>query len=201
MLMGRPQGASMSAPVSRRRLTYEEYLTLERASEQRHEFCDGEIFAMAGGSPEHSALAARVIVQLGTQLRGQPCQVYTSDLRVRVQATGLTTYPDVTVVCGPLERDEEDPHAIVNPVVLVEVSSLGTEAYDRNEKFAHYRRIPSLRAYVLVSQREPRIEVYRRNGDGSWALDDARPPCVARLDAIGCALDVADIYAGVDLRR
>ena len=194
-------GPVMSVPAPRRRLTYQEYLGLERESEQRHEFWDGEIFAMAGGSPAHSALAARVIAQLVTRLRGQPCQVFTSDLRVRVKATGLTTYPDVTVVCGPLEHDDEDAYAIVNPVVLVEVSSEGTEAYDRNEKFAHYRRIPSLRAYVLVSQREPRLEVYRRNDDGSWTLDDARPPGAARLDAIGCTLDVAEIYAGVDLRR
>lgn len=174
---------------------------MERASEQRNEFLDGEIFAMAGGSPAHSRLAAHVIAQLVTKLRGQPCGVFTSDLRVRVKATGLTTYPDVTVVCGPLLRDDEDPHAVVNPVVLVEVSSESTEAYDRNDKFAHYRRVPTLRAYVLVSQREERIEVYRRNDDGTWTLDEARPPAVARLDAIGCSLDVAEVYAGVDLGR
>ena len=191
----------MSAPATHKRLTYREYLALERAGEERHEFFDGEIFAMAGGSPTHSALAARVIAQLVQQLRGGPCQVFTSDLRVHIPATGLTAYPDVTVVCGPLQRDTEDAHAVLNPVVLVEVSSEGTEAYDRNEKFAHYRRMPTLRAYLLVSQREPRVEVYRRNDDGGWTLDDARPPAMARLDEIGCTLDVADLYAGVELAR
>ena len=177
-------------------MTLAEYVRLEASSDAKHEFLNGEVFAMAGGTPEHALLAANVIRELGNKLSGGPCRVYTSDLRVRVAATGLATYPDVTVVCGPLERDAEDENAVTNPTALIEILSDKTEAYDRGEKFAHYRRIVTLRAYVLVSHRETRIEVFRRNDDGSWTLDDARPPDEARIDALGCALAVATIYAG-----
>ena len=158
---------------------------------------NGEIFAMTGGTPEHADLAASVIRELGIQLRGRSCRVYTSDLRIRVLATGLGTYPDASVVCGPLERDPADKNTVVNPVVLIEVLSDSTERYDRGEKFAHYRRIPSLQEYVLVSQLEHRIEVFRRNGDGTWTWSEALEPGSAKLSSISCELSVEAIYAGV----
>lgn len=173
--------------------SYAQYLAIEASSELKHEWLAGRVYAMSGGSPEHSALAANMIRILGNQLNGKPCRVYTSDLRVRVTATGLATHPDVSVVCGGLEPDAEDPMAATNPVVVVEVLSPSTESYDREEKFAHFRRVPSLRAYVLVSQREHRIEVFARNDDQSWTLRETRKG-IARVEAIGCELSVDDVY-------
>ncbi|WP_437822017.1 Uma2 family endonuclease [Sorangium sp. So ce1078] len=187
----------MNAPARKLSCTYAEYLEQERASPTKHEFLGGESFAMAGGTPEHARLSARVIVALGAQLTRRPCDVFSSDLRVRVLATGLATYPDVSVVCGQLARDPEDKDAVVNPLVLVEVLSDSSEAYDRGEKFAHYRRIPSLKEYVLVSQAHRRIEVFRRNEDSSWTLHEAGPGERARLASIDGVLDVDEIYGGV----
>jgi Uma2 family endonuclease len=174
--------------------THEEYLAQERASETKHEFLAGEIFAMAGGTPEHARLAANVTAALVAQLRRRPCATFSSDLRVRVLATGLSTYPDVSVVCGQIERDSVDNDAAVNPVVLIEVLLDSTEAYDRGEKFAHYRRIPSLKEYVLVSQRDRRIEVFRRNADDTWTLHETGEHGCAKLASIDCDLPVDDVY-------
>ncbi|MCA9706389.1 MAG: Uma2 family endonuclease [Myxococcales bacterium] len=154
-------------------MTYEEYLAAERSSPTKHEYLRGEVYAMAGGTPTHAGLAMAVGVALSNALAGRPCRVFGSDLRVRVEATDLSTYPDVTVICGQLERSEVDADAALNPTVIVEVLSDSTEAYDRGEKFAHYRRIPSLREYLLVSQHEPRIEAYAKNDEGAWVLAEA----------------------------
>lgn len=182
------------APLARG-MTYPEYLVMERASAERHELLRGEVYAMAGGSPEHGALAAAWIGELRVALAGKPCRVFTSDVRVRIRETGLTTYPDVSVVCGRLESDADDPDAIVNPVLLVEVLSELSEAYDRGAKAAHYRRIPSLREYVLASQSEPLIEVYRRNAEGRFELFEARLDDTVDLASIGVSLSVRAIYA------
>lgn len=149
--------------------TYAEYLEIEADSPIRHEYLAGEIFAMAGGTPEHAALQVSISGALLRQLAGRPCRVFSSDLRLRVPATGLATYADVTVVYGRVERDAEDENAVVNPTALVEVTSKRTEAYDRGDMFEHYRTIPSLREYVLVSHRESRIDVWRRPpAGGAW---------------------------------
>lgn len=185
----------MSRPVPVAKMSYEQYRAAEQGSAIRHEFLNGEIFAMAGGTPEHAALAMAIGGQLFNALRGKPCRVYSADLRVRIRETGLTTYPDLSVVCDKLETDPDDPHAVLNPVVLVEVLSESTEAYDRGAKAAHYRRIPSLREYVLVSQLEPQIEVYRRNERGLFELVEARRGQRAPLTSLGIELDVDAVYA------
>jgi Uma2 family endonuclease len=185
----------MNEPARELSVSFSEYLAQEQASETKHEFLNGEIVARAGSTPEHARLTARVGGALGAQLRGRPCEAFSSDLRVRVLATGLATYPDISVVCGRFERDPEDANTLVNPVVLVEVLSDSTEGYDRGEKFAHYRRIPSLREYVLVSQRMPRIEVFRRNEDGTWTLFEAEASGSVKLTSIGCELSVDEVYA------
>lgn len=175
--------------------TFAEYIALEAESDVKHEYVNGEIFAMAGGTLEHSRIAANIILELGAQLRGRPCVVYTSDARVRVRATGLATYPDASIVCGSIERDPEDTNTLTNPVVLVEVLSDGTEAYDRGEKFAHYQRIPSLREYLLVSQHGKRIDHYLRNDDdGSWTFRSVESPGSVRLPSIGCELALDAVY-------
>jgi len=183
----------MTEPARKLKHTFAEYLTLEAASETKHEYLDGEIYDMAGGTPDHSGLAVNVTSELHAALRGRPCRVFNSDLRVRVLATGLGTYPDASVICGAFEHDPEDENTAINPVVLVEVLSDSTEAYDRGEKFAHYRRIPSLRDYVIVSQHEPVIEHYTRNDDDTWTLHEVRPPASVQL-TIGCELSVAAVY-------
>lgn len=177
------------------RMTYAEYLELEEASDTKHEYLRGEIFAMAGGTPEHGALMAAVIVHLGIALGDRPCRIYTSDVRVRIEATELTTYPDASVVCGPVVTSKSDRNAITNPILIVEVLSDSTEAYDRGEKFDHYRHLPSLREYLLVSQRRQKLESYRKNEQGIWMLSEAAAGETLELAAIeGVRLEVDRIY-------
>ena len=136
--------------------TYGEYLSLEEESSIRHEYLDGEIYAMAGGTPDHAAVSLTVLALLRSQLpRG--CRAYTSDLRVRIPATGLTTYPDGAVVCGGTQRAADDPIAVTNPILLIEVTSNSSEDYDRGEKLRHYQTIPTVREVLIVSHREPRL--------------------------------------------
>ena len=180
-----------SVPVAH--MSYAEYVTTEKASPVRHEYLKGSVFAMAGGTPEHGALAAAIMRELGVLLRGKPCRVYSSDLRIRVLETELATYPDASVVCGKLETAPDDENAVVNPTLLVEVLSDSTEAYDRGAKAAHYRRIPSLREYVLIAQNEKRIEVYRRNQRGGWELFEAQSG-ILELESVGIELDVDAVY-------
>jgi len=185
--------ASMDSPARHHRHTYGEYLALEEHANVRHEFFDGEIYAMAGGTPEHAAICVNVSTALTVQLRGRGCRVHSSDLRIRVLETGLATYPDVTVVCARAELDPENRNTITNPVVLVEVLSPGTAAYDRGEKLAHYKRIPSLREVVLVAHDERLIEVWRREDTGPWTRSEVRSGSL-RLTSIDCTLEVADVY-------
>ncbi len=183
------------------RYSWRTYLTLARDSNVKLEFFDGEIFAMAGGSLEHSAIATTIASHLVLQLEGKPYRAYNSDLRTRVLATGLATYPDVSVVCGKAEVDPEDKDTVCNPQVIVEVLSDSTEEYDRGKKFDNYKLIPSLREYVLVSQREPLIEVFRRGEEGHWNRVEARARASVRLESIGCELGVDRVYAGIDLHQ
>jgi Uma2 family endonuclease len=176
------------------RYTRAEYIALQRRSPEKHEFYDGNIYAMAGGSREHATISLNVGAMLREALRGRPCAAHGSDLRVRVLDTGLETYPGVTVICGHPELDPDDKHAVLNPVVLVEATSPSTEAYDRGEKLAHYKRIPSLREVVFVSHSERLVEVIRREEDGSWSRHEARPGRAARLESIHCELSVDEVY-------
>ncbi len=181
--------------------TYEEYQRFEDTNPARHEYVDGQILAMAGGTPAHARLQAAVLFALERRLEGRPCQPFPSDLRVKVVATGAATYPDVTVVCGSVETDAEDPGAVTNPTVIVEVLSDSTEAYDRGDKFEHYRQIPTLQAYVLVSHRERRIETRRRAPDGGWSEYVAGRGQTVALEAIGAELAVDEIYDRSPLTR
>jgi Uma2 family endonuclease len=185
----------LPAPVGH--MSYSEYLAFDAASDTKHEYVNGEVYAMAGGTITHSALAAAVTTALSIALADRRCRVLTADARIRGKATGMATYPDVSVVCNQLEVDADDPHGVLNPTIVVEVLSDSAEAYDRGAKAAHYRRIPSLREYVLVSQHEPLIEVYRRNERGNWELvAEARTAERAELTSCGApiALDVDSIY-------
>ena len=184
----------MSHPAQHH-LSYAEYLALELTTETRHEYLDGEAWAMAGGSPRHSKIKTNLAVELGNALGDGPCQPYDSDLRIRTMETGLATYADLTIVCGPLERHPEDPHAVTNPAVVIEVLSPSTEGWDRGGKFRHLGRCPSLQVYVLVSQDEPLFEVYTRgSGSDSWELRRYRGGQCVTLDTIGVEIEVERVY-------
>lgn len=180
---------------SRPRLTFDEYCQIEAASTIRHEYQDGQAWAMAGGSREHAAIAANVVALLVTVLRDHPCQGHTSDLRIRVAATGFATYPDVSVICGRAELDPEDRlgHTVVNPILVVEVLSPSTEKYDRTEKLAQYQRIASLREIVLVSQAPQQVDVWRRADEGSWTEVSYRS-ALLKLESLDVSLPIADVY-------
>jgi len=180
--------------TNRAHYTRAEYVAFERSSNAKHEYLDGAIYAMAGGSREHALIAANVITLMNLALRGRPCAVHSSDLRIRVVDTGLETYPDASVVCGRPESDPDDRHVVLNPIVVVEVTSPSTEAYDRGEKIEHYKRVPSLREIVLVSYRERLVEVIRRDEDGSWSRHEARRGGAVSLASLGCELPVDDVY-------
>ena len=175
------------------RYSFADYLALEEQSTVRHEYVDGLILAMAGGTPEHAALSAAVIARLSGGLAGRPCRVFSSDLRLRVLATGLATYPDAAVVCGHLETDPESALTVTNPVVIVEVLSPTTERYDRGEKLEHYKQIPSLREVVLLAHDRPEVEVHRRDGD-DWTVERVGSDEVAVLRSVGVELHVGDLY-------
>ena len=179
----------------RHRYTYEEYLAYERDSGLKHEYEDGEIVAMAGGSRRHNALAFRISAALDAA-RAHDCNGFQSDQKVRVLATGKATYPDVTLVCGPIEGDPADPSGatITNPTVVVEVLSPSTEEEDRGNKWMHYQRIPALQEYILVSQVAPRIEIFRRLPDGTWQYRDVT---AGTLEVRGSVIDLETLYANL----
>ena len=175
--------------------TPEQYLELERDAEYKSEYFSGQIFAMAGGSPEHSAIGANIAREVGNRLKHGSCQVFNSDLRVTVMQMGLMTYPDVTVVCGEQHRHPLDRNSLINPRVVFEVLSDSTEAYDRGAKFALYQRLDSLEEYVLVSQDKARVERYFRQADGQWLysrVDGLAGELV--LESLECRVPLAEIY-------
>lgn len=182
--------------VARRhhRYAYTDYVALERESSTKHEFLDGEIYAMAGGTEEHSALAAEVLRLLGNAIGSRPCRVHTSDLRIFVEQPGLATFPDGAVICGALQQHEPSPRATaINPLVLVEVTSDSSEEYDCGDKVSFYKTIPSLQAYLIVSHRERQLTLVSRM-DGQWKTSVARSGETLSLNALDTELRVDDVY-------
>jgi Uma2 family endonuclease len=186
------------------RYTVDEYLALERESEERHEYLDGEIYAMAGETPDHGRICTNLVIELGSQLRGASCEVFSKDMKVRSGSApnplrplkGLYSYPDVLVVCGGMQFHDEYRDVLLNPTIIIEVLSPATEAFDRGEKWLRYQSwLPSLMDYLLVSQSEPLIERYRRQLDGGWlySLVSGLEGRVT-LASIGCAWQLADVY-------
>jgi len=178
-------------------ISFTEYVAREQESETKHEHVQGKIYAMAGGSPEHSLIAMNIGAELRAALRGKACRAYSSDLRIRIPATGLATYPDVTIICGTLMHDPEDRNTAINPSVIVEVLSPSTAGYDMGLKFEHYRQLPTLREYLLVLQDKPHVMHYARNEDGSWTLRDVRPPNDVKIATLGAKLSLREIYRDV----
>ena len=161
----------MEASRVNHQLTLEEYNLLEQENQQRYEYHDGEVFAMAGGDPVHNAIGVNVTTVLNQLLRNRNCNVFNSDQKVRIESVNRSLYPDASVTCGPVDRAEKDSKAITNPVLLVEVLSDSTEAYDRGRKFEYFSRLPSLREYVLIEQHEPAAQIHYRAADTNlWQI-------------------------------
>ena len=180
-------------------LTEEEYLAIERRTESRSEFYNGGMIALAGASRRHNVVVTNLVIALGTQLRDRSCNVYSNDMRVRVTNTGLFTYPDLVVTCGEEEFADDEQDTLLDPLVIFEVLSDSTEAYDRGKKFEHYQSIDSLSTYVLVAQDAPRIERYVRQEDGrTWVYTETHEAdAVIGIEAVGCDLRLEDVYAKV----
>lgn len=163
----------MAVPHTTQRLTEAEYLGIERAAETKSEFFDGEMFAIAGGARRHGKIAMNLGREVGGKLRDRRSEAFNAAVRVKIEATGLYTYPDLSVVCGDNVEAEDDQDVIVNPILIAEVLSESTEGYDRGKKFEHYRQIPALREYLLISQNEPRIEQFVLEPGRGWFLREA----------------------------
>lgn len=178
-------------------VTPEEYLAAERAAETKSEYIDGEVYAMTGASEPHNTISINLVLWLGPQVRSRECNIYTSDLRVRV-ARRAYLYPDVVVVCGESQFKDDQVDTLLNPTLIVEILSPSTAAFDKGEKFDMYRSLDSLQEYLLVAQDRCHIIHYVRQGDNTWLLSETRDMS-AQLDlpSIGCTLPVADVYRKV----
>ncbi|MCA9561605.1 MAG: Uma2 family endonuclease [Myxococcales bacterium] len=187
----------MGEAAKKSKLTYAEYLALEEASEGRHEFIDGEAYAMAGGTSRHAVVGANVIAALAQALRGRRCFPVAGSQRIRVPATGGAFYADATVVCDRYVHADDDPDGLTNPTVIVEVLSPSTQDYDRGEKFEHYRLLPSLQHYLLVTATEQSIQHRQRTGDG-WRITYHTDGAL-HLAALGIDLALDDVYANLDM--
>ena len=192
--------------AEKRRLTAAEYLAIESTSEIRHEFLDGEMFAMSGGSLWHNLIKDNFARAVANRLSGGTCRVVTSDQRLKVDATGLYTYPDVLVFCGPPVMEDGVHHTLTNASLVAEVLSNSTEKYDRGLKFSHYRRLDTLQEYLLIAQDRFSVEVFQRQDAGSssagsdaWLLSAAAErEAEVRLSSLGITVPLAEIYAGVE---
>lgn len=193
----------MALPAQdKKRYTAKEYLELERQAEYKSEFVDGEIFALAGATRAHNLIALNCGAELRQHLKGGPCETYTSDMRVQLADSTRYTYPDVVVVCGRGEFTDEERDTLTNPTVLIEILSPSTESYDRGEKFQHYRKLTSLQTYVLISQRRPLVEIYERQADDAWLLEEySSLEANAPLPNINCELLLREVYDRIDFER
>lgn len=185
-------------PTSRRlHYSYQEYLALLDVSGVKLEYCDGEIYAMAGGTPAHADLAASVTRLLANHLLGR-CRVSSSDLKVRIEPSGLSTFPDVTVVCGERLVSKLDKNAVVNPTILVEVTSKSTEDYDRGEKLNHYKQCPSVLLVLIISHRLPQVTLHKRSSAG-WEVREYRAGEFLEVASPEFRFGVDDLFSGIEL--
>ena len=181
--------------------SFEDYLAAEREElEIRHEFVAGEVFAMVGATVNHNIIVTNIVRELVSQTKGRPCLVFSTDLRVRIEEADASTYPDVLALCGEMQLYDNRRDVLLNPSLIVEVLSPSTEAYDRGGKVAIYRRLPTLREYLLVSQDKVAAELYVRQPDGRWLLSEYNAPdAEVPLESIDCRLALLEIYDKVEL--
>ena len=175
-----------------------DYLALERASDVKHEYYKGEIFAMSGASVAHNKVFSNFFGELAYQLKGKECKPFGSDLRIHIPSNSLYTYPDILVICGEIEKTDDTFDTVTNPVILVEILSPSTRDYDRGTKFTLYRDISSLREYILIDSERVSIEHFYINKAGNWELCEYKTPAdEVNIASIGCTLKASDVYAGV----
>jgi len=191
------------ASVAIQRYTVDEYLALELQTEEKNEFYDGEIYAMAGGSTPHVRIMANIGGELRTRLRGGPCRATVSETRVRVEASGFYTYPDASVVCGePRYEERSGASTLENPKVIFEILSPSTEGYDRGKKFKLYSDLESLTDYILIAQNEPWVQHYTRLEGGDWQLSQTMSlEGAVQIPSIGCDLPMSEIYLDVEFPK
>ena len=188
----------MSTAPAHRRFTVAEYLAIEGDSTTKHEFYQGEIFAMAGATVAHNIIAGNIFAHLHSELRGKDCRPFNSDQRIKVEKEGLYTYADVSVICGQVQIANDDPLSATNPRVIIEVLSPSTDYFDKRRKLRLYLQLDSLREYVLVAQDWPYVHKLIRNDDGTWTMSVFEGlESAVDLTSIGCRLPIADIYDGV----
>lgn len=189
-------------PVSKKHYTLEEYLELDKNSEERYEYFDGEVFAMAGGSPNHARLGFDIGVLFSQKLKGRNCETFNSDMRIKVPAALPYRYPDASVVCGkPIFEDVNGQAMLVNPVLIVEVLSPSTAVYDLNEKFTAYQSIESFREYLIISQDRPHVIQNIRQSKGRWLrIDIEGLDAEVALESINVILPLSEIYERVEFQ-
>lgn len=185
-------------PAPKIKLTEAEYLEMERKATFKSEFFRGEIFAMAGASLKHNMIVGNTFGILWTFLKGKPCRVFSSDLRVKVDESGLYTYPDLSIVCGKPILLDDKADTLLNPIVLIEVLSKSTEDYDRGNKFSFYRQIEALQEYILISSEAPKMEKFRKLENGDWLFSESRIGQDFLIESIDFVLELSDVYSGVE---
>ncbi len=180
--------------------TAAEYLAMEKESDTKHEFFQGEIFAMAGAGGRHNVIAKNMQGRLFMALDGKPCQPYGSDLRIHIPQNTLYTYPDISIFCGDFISSQEDDDTMILPIVLIEILSPSTKNYDRGGKFKLYRDIPSLKEYILIDSESVNIEVFRINTGGHWELEEYKTlEATLLIEALSISINIGDIYMGTKL--
>ncbi|HVG18323.1 MAG TPA: Uma2 family endonuclease [Blastocatellia bacterium] len=188
------------ASQTKPRYTPEEYLAIERNSEVKSEYFDGEIFAMGGASERDNLIVTNIVRELSLQMKGKPCKVYSNDMRVKIRSLRLYTYPDVVALCGQARFDDEQKDTLLNPTVIIEVLSKSTEAYDRGEKFERYRKIDCLTEYLMVSQEKHHVDHFVRQPGNHWLLSEASNiDDTVQLSSINCFLALTEIYDKVEV--
>lgn len=191
------KGSDMAIPADVTALDAADYLSRDRAASVRHELIDGQMVVMAGASYSHNLIVANLLTSITAAVRGGPCRALANDMRIKVVKTGLYAYPDLLLHCQEPAFEDDRADVLLNPVAIFEVLSPSTEAFDRGEKFAHYRRIPSLRDYLLVSQQQPRIEHFQRQGE-LWVMKEiSEPDEVVEIAAARARIEVSAVYEGL----
>ena len=196
-------GKELRAPAvayGKQKFTIEEYLAMEEAATEKHEYYKGEIFAMSGPKVPHNTISINMLVELGNKLKGKKCRPFSSDQRIHIETNTLFTYPDISIICGEPETLNNDNWNVLNPAIIIEVLSPSTRNYDRGEKFKLYRDIPALKEYILVDSETIHIEIFRLNDSNHWELEeyDAVEEMLY-IKTINERISLADIYAGVQL--
>ncbi len=189
-------------PQEKKKMTPKEYLEFEKNSEFKHEYFDGEIFAMVGAKFNHNRISSNIVREVGNQLKQTPCSVFSSDMRVKIQEIEKYTYPDIVVACDKIELLEDELDSLLNPVVIIEILSHSTEAYDRGLKFTHYQFIDSLQEYILIAQHACDVVKFKRNEGNSWLYTShMNMEQAIKIESIECELPLSEIYHKVEFKK